>query len=177
MGCSPHKIQKTEAGSSSFSSSFSKPAQQKAICCTLNRKRWRATAVHDAGAFSNGLRTSRSVLECASPLALFFREPAGVTEKAARCWPRRYAAKAACRVEAQHRRKLTPPNYHLNLLLKLQDYLTSNSILENPRAGVGIDISPMPAAPWPNVGSTFAPAGKRTALASRTVNRIELPRP
>jgi hypothetical protein len=67
---------------------------------------------------------------------------------------------------------LTPPNYHLNLLLKLQDYLTSNSILENPRAGVGIDISPMPAAPWPNVGSTFAPAGKRTALESRTVNRI-----
>ena len=40
------------------------------------RKRWRATAVRDAGAFASDPRTSRSVLECASPLALFLREPA-----------------------------------------------------------------------------------------------------
>ena len=33
--------------------------------------------------------------------------------------------------------------------------------LENPRAGIGIDISPMPAASWPNACATFAPAGKR----------------
>jgi hypothetical protein len=102
----------------------------------LKRKRWRATAVQDAGAFSNGLRTSRSVLDCASPsafaarqsaasarrrLALFLREPAGGTGKAARCRPRRNEVKAACRVEAtclvkvkrrrEHRRKLTPPNF------------------------------------------------------------------
>jgi len=41
-------------------------------------------------------------------------------------------------------------------------------LLENPRAGMGIDISPMPAASWPNACATFAPAGKRTALESRT---------
>ena len=70
-------------------------------CCALNRKRWRATAVQDAGAFSNGLRTSRNVLDCASPLALFLRESAGGTGKAARCRPRRTEVKA----------ELTPPNF------------------------------------------------------------------
>jgi hypothetical protein len=34
-------------------------------------KRRRAAAVQDAGAFFGGNRTSRSVLECASPLALW----------------------------------------------------------------------------------------------------------
>ena len=47
--------------------------------------------------------------------------------------------------------------------------------LENPRAGIGIHISPMPAASWLNACATFAPAGKRTALESRT--RLRRPRP
>jgi hypothetical protein len=56
--------------------------------------------------------------------------------------------------------------------------------LENPCAGIGIDISPMPAASWPNACATFAPAGKRTALESRMlinfivaadVSRLKLP--
>ena len=34
-------------------------------------ERWRATAVQDAGALADGERTARSVLECASPLALW----------------------------------------------------------------------------------------------------------
>jgi hypothetical protein len=33
---------------------------------------------------------------------------------------------------------------------------------------MGIDISPMPAASWPNACATFAPTGKQTALESRT---------
>jgi hypothetical protein len=33
-------------------------------------KRWRATAVQDAGANDEAARRTRSVLECASPLAL-----------------------------------------------------------------------------------------------------------
>ena len=37
-------------------------------------KRWRATAVQDAGALADDDRTARSVLDCASPLALFFRK-------------------------------------------------------------------------------------------------------
>ena len=39
------------------------------------RKRWRATAVQNADACAGDLRIARSVLECASPLALFLREP------------------------------------------------------------------------------------------------------
>jgi hypothetical protein len=35
------------------------------------KKRRRAAAVHDAGAFADGSRTARSVLDCASPLALW----------------------------------------------------------------------------------------------------------
>jgi hypothetical protein len=34
------------------------------------KKRWRATAVQDAGALTGAERTARSVMECASPLAL-----------------------------------------------------------------------------------------------------------
>jgi hypothetical protein len=34
---------------------------------------------------------------------------------------------------------------------------------------IGIDISPKPAASWPNACATFAPAGKRTALAKPDV--------
>src|ERR1035437_2717864 len=34
---------------------------------------------------------------------------------------------------------------------------------------MSIDISPMPAASWPNACATLAPAGKRTALASQTL--------
>jgi hypothetical protein len=36
-----------------------------------HEKRWRATAVQDAGALPIDYRTARSVLECASPLALW----------------------------------------------------------------------------------------------------------
>jgi hypothetical protein len=35
------------------------------------QKRWRATAVQDAGAFHDDSQTPRSVMECASPLALW----------------------------------------------------------------------------------------------------------
>src|ERR1035437_180785 len=38
-----------------------------------NKNRWRATAVQDAGALHDDSRTARSVLECASPLALWDR--------------------------------------------------------------------------------------------------------
>jgi hypothetical protein len=41
---------------------------------TCRRKRWRATAVQDAGALANDPRISRSVLDCASPLALCLRD-------------------------------------------------------------------------------------------------------
>ena len=50
------------------------------VCCGVlkyerhnarERKRWRATALQDATAFTDGPRTARSVLECASPLALW----------------------------------------------------------------------------------------------------------
>jgi hypothetical protein len=42
------------------------------------------------------------------------------------------------------------------------------------RQWIGIDISPMPAASWPNACAPFAPAGKRTALESRM--RLRRPR-
>src|ERR1039458_6113325 len=35
------------------------------------KKRWRATAVQDAGALTDDHRIARSVLDCASPLALW----------------------------------------------------------------------------------------------------------
>lgn len=43
-----------------------------AICAgrDATEKRWKSTAVQDAGACSSGLRPARSVLECARPLAL-----------------------------------------------------------------------------------------------------------
>jgi hypothetical protein len=37
---------------------------------SAGNKQWRATAVHDAGAIFCDSRHARSVLECASPLAL-----------------------------------------------------------------------------------------------------------
>ncbi|HEY4417844.1 MAG TPA: hypothetical protein VGO57_19285, partial [Verrucomicrobiae bacterium] len=37
----------------------------------VGKKRWRAAALQDAAALSEGSRTARSVLECASPLALW----------------------------------------------------------------------------------------------------------
>jgi hypothetical protein len=52
------------------------------------QKRWRATAVQDAGALAEDERTTRSVLECASPLALW-----RVTELNAKS-PRRQGSEA-----------------------------------------------------------------------------------
>jgi len=40
--------------------------------------------------------------------------------------------------------------------------------------GLALIFRPLPAASWPNACATFAPAGKRTALASRT--RLRRPR-
>ena len=51
-----------------------------------NEKRWRATAVQDAAANFDGLGTARSVLECASPLALFSPHPKESAGKYLRCW-------------------------------------------------------------------------------------------
>ena len=41
------------------------------VVSARNEKRWRATAVQDAGAFPDASRNARSVLECATPLALW----------------------------------------------------------------------------------------------------------
>jgi hypothetical protein len=42
--------------------------------CTAEKRR-RAAALHDAGAFANSHRTTRSVLDCSSPLELCPSEP------------------------------------------------------------------------------------------------------
>ena len=49
-----------------------RPVAKPALLSQLGRrKRWRATAIPDAGSVSNDARTSRSVVEYASPLALW----------------------------------------------------------------------------------------------------------
>jgi hypothetical protein len=45
--------------------------------------------------------------------------------------------------------------------------LSSTVPFENSRAGIGIDISPMPAASWPNACATFAPCRKANRSSAR----------
>ena len=46
------------------------------------KKRWRATAVQDAGALADDPRTARSVLECGSPCIFFLSFLAGLQKPA-----------------------------------------------------------------------------------------------
>ena len=161
------------------------PSATGSVMLRLELKAVEGHRGHDAGAFSNGLRTSRSVLDCASPLALFLREPAGVTEKAARCWPRQNELKAACRVEAtclvivkrrrEHRRKLTLPNFPRKLRAWRKRPLRKTAGLTCRSARTRSSASAAACASWPNACATFAPDGKRTALARWT--RLRRPRP